>query len=538
MTRAMTGTAIVALTIAGFVLFPGHTYLHQDTQIYTPILEHLWNGSVLQNDILVQRPHVSFTLYDEIAVVLRKLTGAGFESILIGQQLLFRALGLWGIYLIVVAAGLARAPALLATAIWSLGATIVGPAVLLIEYEPTPRGFAVPLLFLAVGLMARNHPVWASTAASAAFLLHPPSVYPFWLVFFAMMLVKRRPGLLISLVPLAGAAVVLFIAAKYQSGITEQQHFFERIGPDQEKLQRMRASYNWVSLWWRDYFAQHAVLFAATVLAWQRSQVQNPVLKWFIFGMSGIGLASVPASYLLLERMKWTLMPQLQPARALLFVAGFALLMAAIAGCAAAMRRNLGESFAWFALAYLVPTHPFLLTRPHAGQVLAVALLATGAAFTIWLWLIRPRLAVFAIAVIAIAAMVMIPSIGGMKNYPYLRTPEVAQLSTWARQSTPPDSVFAFPAFGHRLEPGIFRSQALRAVYVDWKGGGQVNYLRELGEQWWERWQQLMIHDFRESDTAGYRALGIDYFVLTPENRLHDQTPLFANSSFVVYPAR
>ena len=111
MTRALTGAAILALALAGFVLFPGHTYLHQDTQIYTPILEHLWNPAVLQNDILVQRPHVSFTIYDELAIALRKLTGASFELVLLTEQLIFRALGLWGIYLIASAAGLARAPA-------------------------------------------------------------------------------------------------------------------------------------------------------------------------------------------------------------------------------------------------------------------------------------------------------------------------------------------------------------------------------------------------------------------------------------------
>ncbi|MDQ6705638.1 MAG: hypothetical protein M3Z85_06710, partial [Acidobacteriota bacterium] len=68
MARFAVGFALVAITLLTFFQFPGHTYLQQDTQIYNPILEHLWDGSVLRNDILVQRPHVAFTLYDEVAL--------------------------------------------------------------------------------------------------------------------------------------------------------------------------------------------------------------------------------------------------------------------------------------------------------------------------------------------------------------------------------------------------------------------------------------------------------------------------------------
>ena len=57
----------------------------------------------------------------------------------------------------------------------------------------------------------------------------------------------------------------------------------------------------------------------------------------------------------------------------------------------------------------------------------------------------------------------------------------------------PPATIFVFPDAGHALDPGIFRCDALRAVYVDWKGGGQVNFFREFGEQWWFRWRQEAV---------------------------------------------
>ena len=61
---------VAALTLLSYFQFPGHTYLQADTQIYIPILEHLWDPAVLADDLLVQKPHVSFTLYDEAAAAL------------------------------------------------------------------------------------------------------------------------------------------------------------------------------------------------------------------------------------------------------------------------------------------------------------------------------------------------------------------------------------------------------------------------------------------------------------------------------------
>ena len=70
-----TAAACAALALLTFFQFPGHTWLQQDTQIYVPILEHLRDPAVLRNDILVQQPHVAFTLYDETALALRAVTG-------------------------------------------------------------------------------------------------------------------------------------------------------------------------------------------------------------------------------------------------------------------------------------------------------------------------------------------------------------------------------------------------------------------------------------------------------------------------------
>ncbi len=144
------------LALLSFFRYPGHTWLQQDTQIYVPILEHQRDPSLLRNDLLVQQPQVAFTLYDEIARGLRAVTGQGFREVLAAQQIVTRALGIWGFYLMATALGFSAAPAFLIASVCALGARITGPEVLSFEYEPTPRAFAVPLLFCAIGLMAHR----------------------------------------------------------------------------------------------------------------------------------------------------------------------------------------------------------------------------------------------------------------------------------------------------------------------------------------------------------------------------------------------
>src|SRR5215831_9662005 len=120
MKRFATASFCLALALLTFFQFPGHTWLQQDTQIFTPILEHLEDPSLLRNDLVAQHPHVAFTLYDEAARGLSRATGIGFRTVLQAQQIATRALGIWGLFLMAEALGLALAPALAVAAIASL----------------------------------------------------------------------------------------------------------------------------------------------------------------------------------------------------------------------------------------------------------------------------------------------------------------------------------------------------------------------------------------------------------------------------------
>jgi hypothetical protein len=514
--------AALALALASFFVFPGHTWLQQDSQIWTAMLEHLRDPAVLRHDILVGQPHVGYTLYDEAALGLRSLTGLGFREVLAFQQIVCRALGVWGLILLATAAGLEMGPAVLVAALCSLGTAIAGPAVLTVEYEPTPRAFALPLVLLAIGLTARRRYRAAAVAAACAFLYHPPTALGF-LAIFAVLTFRRREWR--PWIPLALAAVLLAVSSIHQDGAARQP-FWGRTGAAQERLERLRASYIFISAWPRRYILHHLLLAAALAAAWFRYRQRVPAeLRAFVLGLPLLGLASMPLSWLLLERAHWVLMPQLQPMRLLLFVALMAQFLAAVAGAHAALERRWWESAAWFALACWLPLQP-VVTEPYQWRHVAVLFVLAAVAMAA----VRFRVAPLA----GVAGLLVIPFAGGVVNYPRLETPELRQLSDWAAHCTAPDSVFLFPDAGRSLAPGIFRSEALRAVYVDWKGGGQVNFVRQFGEEWWRRWSEAMAPGFHADAVPQYRAAGIDYLVLQPRHRLA-APPLFANAQYLVY---
>jgi hypothetical protein len=509
MKRSWVAAAVTGLALLTFFQFPGHTWLQQDTQIYVPILEHQRDPLLLRNDLIAQYPHDAFTLYDEVAIALRRASGLGFREVLQVQQIVTRALGIWGLLLLAEAFGLSTLQAFAVAAICSLGVSIAGPSVLTLEYEPTPRAFAVPLIFCAMGLAAQRRYMAASVAASIAFLYHAPTTIPFWAVFGIVLLLRRRWR---EFAPILAAAGAIVIAAHGQ----DTGGFYGRLTAAQEQLQRMRASYVWISTWPAARIANYFMVFAVALGAFLRARGKD----WTLMAMAGIGLLSVPISWLLLERLKWALIPQLQPLRALLFVALAMQFLCAVAGLKS---RQWYERWAWFAAAYFLAVQP-VVTEAWAWRpvLVVVGLAAMSAAM--------PALSLPG----ALAAFLAIPILGGIVNYPNLHTPELAQLSAWAKTSTPRDAVFLFPDVGRRLDPGIFRPEALRAVYVDWKGGGQVNYIRDFADAWWFRWQMTMIPKFTPAALAKYDALGIQYIIVQPKDRL-PRPAEFENGSWLAY---
>jgi hypothetical protein len=527
---------IAALTLLSYFEFPGHTFLGSDTQIYIPMLQHLWDPSSLAHDLVATKPHLSFTLYDEITIALRWITHSSFKAVLIAQQFIFRACEILGVYLLAASFPLARRMAMLVAALFTLGATIAGPAVLTFEYEPVPRGFAIGLIFLAIGLAAQEHLMWADIAAAVAFLYHPPTVWVFWVLYLWLTLHKRDYR---DLWPLAIGIAVLFISSQFQPGVSDKQVFFNRVGPELEKLQRMRASYNWVSTWPNALIGQYVFLWIVSLAAFWR--VRPKAARLFLIGMPAIGLLSIPLSYVLLDKLKWGLIPQFQPARATLFITAFAVIMAAAAGIRAAEGKQWIESVAWFAIVIAVPVSArvFSILLPDVTNALIrrqlILTLILAIALTCIVYIQRWPKMIPLLAGIALAPFFLLPGIGRVRNYSSADLSGVESLASFARISTPKDAVFLFGDAGKSPVPSIFRAESERAVYVDWKAGGQMNFHESLAMEWWQRWQSTNALRFDASEVGRLPGLGIDYLVLSPIHRLNNWQPVYESNELLVY---
>jgi hypothetical protein len=539
--------SIGLLALLSYFVFPGYEYWSGDTSLYVAMLEHLRDPTILAQDIVAQRPHLAFTIYDEVTLGLRQLTGLGFEGILNSETLILRASAITGVYLLATTLKLSSRMALLVAAFFSLGGQIIGPSVAILDLEPVPRAFAVCLLFFAIGLVARGRYLVASIAASIAFLYHPPTVYPFWAAYLclSLWLAERaiRRSLILGFIPLICAIIALLLSSRWQPGIAETQAFFSRVDPSLESLQRMRTMDVYVSTWNPRWWLHYSFLWLVSLQAfWRLREFIPQRLRFFLIGLPLIGILSMPGSYLLLDRLKWSLIPQVQPARALLLVTALAGILATAAAVKAAEKKKYIETLIWLGLVFVTRVHIFVwdcitgLANPLGRKRdLILLILAVGAGIVAISQKRRQRWVMVAWAASIIAPFLLINYANLDYNRPYTSSPQLTEVSEWARSMTSKDAVFLFPDSDIGAWPSIFRAQALRAVYVDWKGGGQINFFKGFAEEWGSRWRQTMNTKTGPVTLDRYAPLGIDYLVVQTANTISGKRPVFANSRFIIY---
>jgi hypothetical protein len=171
------------------------------------------------------------------------------------------------------------------------------------------------------------------------------------------------------------------------------------------------------------------------------------------------------------------------------------------------------------------------VSRARMVSVMILAALAASAAR----WTGSHRLAATAAAGLALIGpfYLFTTGQGRVTNYRDLDQPEIRDLAGWARANTPKEAVFLFPDADQALYPGFFRAYSLRNVYVDWKGGGQVNLLREFAVEWWERWQRAA----KGRELAYYASFGVNYVVFQKARAPRDATPVWQGSQFAAFAA-
>jgi hypothetical protein len=476
---------IAAFTWLQFEFVPGHSYLQSETQVYVPILEKLDTPGLLSRDLVATHPNVTYTIYDEVTLFLHEVFRLDLEQCLLGQQIVFRAAGLWGVFLLAQSAGVGDLSALLMAALVNLGAFLSGPDLAMISREPTPRGFAVGLVLLALGMFARERPLVAGLAGGLAFVYDGRVAGPLWLAVLLMLAFDRSLRQLIrpSLTIFAIFVLLLANLAQLQPGAPDNHGFFERIAPPIARIEQYRTGFVWVSTWAARELWKYLVLGLAGFLAARRIwPALNRQTRWLFMLLPVMGFFSIPVSYLLLERGRWAAIPQLQPSQTLLFVVLFAWIACALAGLDAMTNRQWRAAVPFLAIAVLLPFTS--LAQRSAG--------------------IRAG------------------------------TP---QLAKWAEQNTWGGSMFLFPDAGRELYPGAFRARSKRAVWVDWETGKQVDYSDSFADEWWRRWQDTMRRQRDAGDLKRLLSLPVDYVVLQRVHALREAKPVFETDAFAVYDA-
>jgi hypothetical protein len=261
-------------------------------------------------------------------------------------------------------------------------------------------------------------------------------------------------------------------------------------------------------------------------------RVKPKQARLFLVGMPGIGILSMPLSNVLLENLKWALIPQFQPARAVLYVTAFAVILGAAAGIRAAEQRRWIESIVWFAIVLAVPAAVPIFSISARNLALVCAL---AAALCCLASVQHLRFAPALLTSFAIVPFFALPFLAHVRNYPPQNRTELENLAAFANARTPKDSVFLFADAGASPDPSIFRAESLRAVYVDWKAGGQINFSEALGMEWWRRWQDTNSLSFNPNEMDRLAHLGIDYLILSSTHALPNRQPEYQNSQYAIY---
>lgn len=476
--------ALAALTWADYQIWPGHSYTEGETQIYLPMLERLDMPGFLTRDLVATHPTLTYTIYDEVTLFLHEAVHWNFQKALAAQQIVCRAAGIVGVYLIAASAGVGALWALVISALVNLGAFLPGIDVMLLEREPIPRAFAFGLIVLAIGFVATGKPLLAGLSGGVALVYAPATAAVFWAVILLIFIAARQERRMLkpALTILVVFALLLANLVQLQPGIGEQQVLFGRISDSFARLQQYRTPAARVSLWAPRQIWLYLALWVCSVWATARVwALLNRQAKYFFVLFPIVGIFSVVISDLLLEHLRWKIVPQIQPARALLLTVLFALIACAVAGVQAAKARLWIESALWLAVVLALPVNTLLHAKasPNRENILDVA--------------------------------------------------------DWAEKSTWGSSMFLFPDAGRALYPGVFRVASRRALYVDWISGSLSTFFPELAKEWRERWEQTMAGEFTPEELEGMLQIPVDYFVLRRSHQLAGVKTAYSNTEFVVY---
>jgi len=587
---ALFGLYFVSIIVLTYYCYPGALICEEDTQIYLPILLRAQDHSLLRNDLITQHPHTAFTLFDELAVFIGERCGLSLTLSLTVLQIISRSLLLASFILLLRVWGCAEKIAFALAGFMMLGGAIPGVQILIVEYESVPRGIAFSLSLMALALVVRQRFLAGTFLGSLGLLIHATTTLPFWIGWAAVLLSAGEGSSLIRLLPAAAlpaGSVLLLTTSAFRSSPGEQFHnFLSFVDRAWENLLKFRVSYVFVSDWsGLDLYLLFWTLLIFGFAWWQCRLGTSPVLSRFIAVTGFWASIMVLTSWILLDHFKVAFFTQVQPARSLIFMVVFVLMASWTIAVKSLQTHPLKlESCLWvfsslfFGLdrTLLVILWPLLglevsknlilrnlsgvsrnrirricrwlevcvailgmVSRPFGLELLSwsIAKEVSFAAVFCWgFWAllnqrwISQQLACPSLLIFVVLVFMFLPSVFGKPASTPDRT-QIREVADWARRTSAVDAVFSFPDAERDKFPGVFRYYANRAVYVDWKSGGQINFSRSFAMEWWERWDDIV----RKSSVQNLAAKGVDFFITRePQSNLGSKL-VHENKEFWVY---
>ena len=472
-------SGVLAISLAEYVWYPGHTYLQADSQSGVAMLERLDSPGFLSRDLVATNPNLTYTIYDEVTLFLHRIFKFSLRAALEGQQVVGRIASVLAIVLFGLWAKLRPIPALAVAGLINLGMWVPGIHIATVDPEPTGFAFALSFTVLALGLILSGRPFLAGLSGGLALCYQPSIAALFWLT--ALLTFFMQPSLRPLLRPTLPAFLVSVLllanASQLQPGLGESQAFFTRMSPAWVELQRRWLPELWLSKWLTsEIISCFAILFAgwgtALVLRKQIPSATSSVLLIAI----GICTLSLPVALLTTEALHWPLGGEIQPARSVVLGCFLSLTACAIAGVK--------------------------LWRKQ--RIVGVTLILIP---------------------VAVTSCLRVPRTNEFDNR------SVAAVAKWAENNTWGGSMFLFADPGISNSPGVFRGSAVRAVYIDWNSRSLIAFFPQYAAEWDRRWRQ------QTQDPARLPALPIEYLVVRTGNVIAGAQPELTTSRFVVYDA-
>ncbi len=479
---------IIALTYFEYFYYPGHSYLAGTSQVTVAALERLDQPGLLSRDLAATNPNLTYTIYDEVTLLLHRATGRSIESILQWQQIAGRGAALLGVALLCLAAGTGALAAVAITAVINLGALLPGIELSTVDREPTLFAFGLSFTILALGLLANRKPLLASLVAGIALAYQPFIAAVFWLLIISGLILDRtlRPMYRATLPALIIFALLLANASQLQPGFSESQPILGQMSAEWAHLQRLRVPQLWVSTWPGLTFLFYLAVSGIGVCAWLSLRKTASLASHILFFPVAIGILSLPVSLLLVEGLRWSFAGEAQVMQSLTLTVICSLVLMTISALRAGKQGRWSSAGLW-----IIPVLAVLIAFRQRGPT-------TGEG---------------------------------------ARLSEIKAIALWARDNTWGASLFLFPDAGRSPEAGAFRGYSTRAVYVDWQSRDLIRVFPEFAHEWDRRWRDTGEGEYSLPVLKKLLVIPSDYIVLSRVHRLPGVKAELTTDSFVIYDA-